>query len=288
MNWKHVKNLFLLLLIGVNLLLFYFVYTDYSETAFTDPVTAVHTASILQKDGILVAPSLLAARNDSVQTRSVSYDRESYLTAVAAFLLGKEPDGVYLLPSGIRAETTAGARVYLGNDLSVSYRAPDGGMAAEAALAKNTALPLTDEEKETTVAAFAAALDLPAEAIEDARYSKGGGCTFLRLEQRVGDIPIAGLSCTFGMAGDRIVYVEGRHFFGAPETNEEAPILNRVNILLSERDRGVRGTVTAITLCYALYEEAESETLRFVPAYEVRYADGNTSIVNAISGESIE
>lgn len=288
MNWKHVKNFFLLLLIGVNLLLFYFVYTDYSKTAFTDPVTAAHTASILQKDGILVSPSLLTAKNDNVQTRSVSYDRESYLTAVAAFLLGKEPDGIYLLPSGIRAETLAGACVVLGNDLSVSYRASGSGTAAEAVLAKNTALPLTDEERETAVAAFAAALDLPSEAIEDARYSKGEGCTFLRLEQRIGDIPIAGLICTFGMADGRIVYAEGRHFFGAPEANEEAPILNRVNILLSERDRGARGTVTAITLCYALYEDAESKMLRFVPAYAVQYADENTSIVNAISGESIE
>ena len=123
MNWKHVKHFLLLLLLGVNILLGYFVYTTFNDAFFTDTQPAARAASILEKDGIRVSEELLAARNDTADTLSTPYVRETYLLSVATLLLGKEADGIYLLPSGIRAETSEGDSVFLGNDLSIAFTA---------------------------------------------------------------------------------------------------------------------------------------------------------------------
>jgi len=287
-NWKHVKHFLLLLLVGVNLLLGYFVYTHFSETHFTDTLTAARTAEILQKDGITVSESLLAAKNDTADALSAPYTRENYLLSVATLLLGKEPDGVYLLPDGIRAETLSGESVLLGNDLSIDYCAQNGGATAKAEESMNRVLPYTEEEKKEAIAAFATLLSLPEDELKDAAFTKGDGCYLLYLQQAERGIPLSGFVCTFGIADGKLVYAEGRHFFGIPDEKAEAPLLNRVNILLSERDRGVQGKVTDIALCYALYEEAENEMLHFLPAYRIQYASGNVSVVGAIDGNPIE
>lgn len=285
MNWKHVKNLFLLLLIAVNLLLFYFVYSDYSETAFTDPVTAERAAALLRADGITVSETLLAEKNDTAKTLSVPYDREQYLLTAAAVLLGRSPDGIYLLPNGIRAETEDGEAVLLLNDLTVSYEAKDSIAAKDAY--QQARSPRTEEEEKAAVKAFSALLALPEETVQTAHISAKDGFTFLTLTQSADGIPLAGITCTFGMREGRLVYAAGRHFFGAPQKSEETPLLNRVNILLKERERGTRGTVKSISLCYALYEATESGSLLFVPAYTVTYADGSVSTVNAVSGDIV-
>ncbi len=288
MNWKHVKNLFLLLLIAVNLLLFYFVYSDYSETAFTDPVTAENVAALLRADGISVSETLLTKKNDTAKTLSVPYDREQYLLTAAAVLLGAAPDGIYLLPNGIRAETADGESAVLLGDLTISYRGKDSGnAAAEVCRQPSAHAPLSEEALETAVKAFSALLDLPEETVQAADIYAKEGFTFLTITQSADGIPFSGITCTFGMTRGALVYAEGRHFFGAPQQSEEAPLLNRVNILLKERERGTRGTVTDISLCYALYEATESESLLFVPAYTVTYADGSVSTVNAISGDIV-
>ena len=281
-NWKHVKHFLLLLLLGVNILLGYFVYTNFNGAFFTDTQTAARTASILQKDGIRVSEELLAARNDTADTLSTPYSREEYLLSVAALLLGKEADGIYLLPSGIRAETSEGDSVFLGNDLSIAFTAD--GVTADL----SAAVSMTEEEKKTALPAFATALLLAEKDIEGATLQKCGDLKLLTLAQTEHSLPLAGCVCTFGMAGDRIVYAEGRHFFGIPTEKSEAPLLNRVNILLKERDRGVQGEVTDISLCYALYEEADAAKLHFLPAYRIEYSDKNVSLVGAIDGIPIE
>lgn len=287
MNWKHVKNLFLLLLVGVNLLLGYFVYTDYRETAFTDPVTAGRAAAILAESGIHVSETLLTAKNDTATTLSSPYDREDYLLTAAAFLLGGTPDGIYLLPSGIRAERTDGEAVLLGNDFSVSYRATDGGETVEAELHTDRILPYTEEEKKEILPVFAEALSLSQTELDGAKLVKGAQCWLLTLTQTADGIPLVGMTCTFGMKDGRLVYAEGRHFFGAPDGRTEAPLLDRVNILFKERERGMTGTVMDISLGYALYESTEIGQLLFVPAYKVTYANGAVSTVNAVSGDIV-
>ena len=287
MNWKHVKNLFLLLLVFVNVLLGIFVYKNYRETAFTDSLTAERTAELLRRDGIYVSETLLAAKNDEADTLSVPYDREEYLLTAAAFLLGGTPDGIYLLPNGIRAETAGGESVLLGNDLSVSFFAKDGGEAVRAELQKNRILPHTEEEAREILPRFATLLSLSQNEVESGVLVKGDGVWLLTLTQTADGIPLADFTCTFGMQGDRLVYAEGRHFFGAPTEREEAPLLNRVNILLKEREDGVRGTVMDVSLCYALFEETERGALLFIPAYRITYADGNVSTRSAISGDIV-
>lgn len=287
MNWKHVKNTFLLLLVLVNLLLGFFVYKDYRETAFTPNETAARAVSILARDGIEVSETLLAVKNDTAATLSVPYDREEYLLTVAAFLLGSTPDGVYLLPGGIRAETADGESVLLGNDLSVRFFAADGGEAVKSELQKNRVLLHTEEEAKEILPRFATLLSLSQAEVEGGRLTKGDGVWLLTLTQAASGIPLADFTCTFGMQGDRLVYAEGRHFFGAPVDRTEAPLLNRMNILLKERERGREGKITDISLCYALYEETERGELLFIPAYKVAYGDGSVSTVNAISGDIV-
>lgn len=282
MNWKHVKHFLLLLLVGVNLLLGYLVYNHFNDTFFTDTATAARAVSILQKDGIRVSEELLAAKNDTADTLSAPYAREEYLLSVAALLLGKEADGIYLLPSGIRAETAEGDSALLGNDLSISFTA--SGVTADV----SAAFAMTDEEKKQAIPAFATALLLAEKDLENATFRKSGDLLLLTLTQTERSLPLAGCTCTFGMREGRIVYAEGRHFFGIPTEKSEAPLLNRVNILLKERDRGVQGTVTDISLCYALYEEADASKLHFLPAYRIEYSNKNVSLVGAIDGNPIE
>lgn len=287
MNWKHVKHVFLLLLIFVNILLGFFVYTDYRETAFTDPLTAARTVALLREKGIHVSEELLTAKNDVAATLSVPYDREEYLLTAAAFLLGGTPDGIYLLPDDIRAETAAGESVLLGNDLSIVFFAKDGGEAVRAELQKNRILPHTEEEAREILPRFAALLSLSQNEVESGVLAKGDGVWLLTLTQSADGIPLDGFTCTFGMRDGALVYAKGRHFFGAPEARTEAPLLSRVNILLKEREHGVVGKVTDISLCYTLYEETERGELLFIPAYRVTYEDGSVSTRNAISGDIV-
>lgn len=279
MNWKHVKNIFLLLLLFVNLLLGSFVYGDYRETAFTDSETAARAAALLRADGLRVSEALLAVQNDEAASYHAPYDREEYLMAAATFLLGEAPDSVYLLPHGIRAETEGGAFALLKNDLSVAFGTP---------FAAERTLSYTEEEGEAATVAFASLLRLTENELSDAGLQKTEDGWLLTLTQTIGGIPLADATCTFGMTDGKLVYAVGRHFFGAPDAREEAPLLNRVNILLKERERGARGSVVKISLCYALYENTERGLLSFIPAYRLQFANGEAHVVNAISGDIVQ
>lgn len=279
MNWKHVKTLLLVLLVAVNALLGYFIYTSYSSAAFTDTLTAERAASILKKSGIEADSALLSVKNDSAQRYTASYNREEYLLSLAAFLLGRSPDGVYLLPSGIRAETTGGEIIYANSDLSVSFALTDADREAA-----QRAVPVTDtEEAKNARIALASLLGYSEDAFDSVTVRKSGECVIMTITQTEGGIPLYGFDCTFGMRDGRIVYAEGKHFFGVAEEGDNEPLLNRVNILLSERKRQKSGKVLSIELCYIPYEDSENQQLHLAPAYAVSYADGSVSVVNAIS-----
>lgn len=282
MNWKYVKTLLIVLLLAVNCMLGYLAYNAYSETAFTDLSTAESTVRVLAEGGIKVSADMLAVKNDSAKTFVGEYSREDYLLSVAAFLLGEEPNGIFLLPSGIIAEGSSGKTVLLHNDLSVHYAAADEEEQTDI-------LPLTDEEElKNARELFASLLGYNKEAFGGMPVEKRGEMLLLSVSQSEGGIPLFGYDCTFGVKDGKIVFADGKHFFGEFAEDGEAPLLNRTNILLSEKARGSVGTVEKIELCYVLYEDTKQDLLRLIPAYSVSYADGNTSIINALDASLFE
>ena len=93
------------------------------------------------------------------------------------------------------------------------------------------------------------------------------------------------MTCVFGIKNGKIVYAGGKHFFGVPEGKEAAQLLDRVNIMFSEKQRGEVGTVSDISLCYTLYEDSQTDRMLFIPSYKITYEDGKTNTVNALSKE---
>lgn len=283
MNWKYVKALLIVLLVAVNCLLGYLVYTSYSEAAFTDAATARGAAEVLKKSGINVSADMLSVKNDEAKSLVTAYDREDYLLSVAAFLLGEEPVGAFLLPDGIRAENSLGETVLVENDLSVHYSLVDIDQDVA------SAQPIENkEELKSSRELFASLLGYDKSAFDGAEVRRSGDLLLLTVSQEESGIPLYGYDCTFGISGEKIVYASGKHFFGSFEESSEAPLLNRTNILLSEKTRGITGTVEKIRLCYVLYEDIKQDLLRLVPAYAVSYTDGHTSIINALDASLFE
>ena len=107
-SFKSVKNLFILLLVAVNIVLAYFAYSYYVSSHYTDGETAEKAAKILEKSGLFVDADMLGVKNDTADILYADYDRENYICLAAAILLGKEADGMYMLKDGVRAETLEG------------------------------------------------------------------------------------------------------------------------------------------------------------------------------------
>ena len=286
MNWKQVKSLLLLLLSAVNILLFAFVYNYYRTGNYTDEDTARRTVDILRKGDIAVSEELLTARNDSVDILHADYDREDYLCYAAALLLGKEAEGIYLLPDGIRAETAEGKVLSLGYDFSLRYVAPDADAGRLEAARQSAKAPAQDEICKAERSALEVLLSLPEGALQNAPCTHADGYTFITVEQTEGGIPLYGMQCCFGFSDGTLLYAEGKYCFGVPSKKTSEPLLNRINILFSEKERGKTGHITDIALCYTLYEDAQNGSLLYVPAYALTYADGETVAVSAISGKA--
>jgi len=283
LNWKYVKLLLIILLIAVNILLGNLIYDSYSDNAFTDDETAENVAKILEKSGISVDSALLAVKNDIALDYTAEFDREDYLLSVASFLLGETPVGVFLTPSGIRAENSVGETAFVALDMSVDYAADgiDG--------ASLRPRPITDEEKSEQVREkFASILGYTAKDLDGITMLEQDGIYVMTLTQSEDRIPLYGFECTFAIRDEKIVYASGKHFFGIFEESKEAPLLNRANILLSEKARGKSGNIAAINLCYVLYEDTKQGKIHLAPAYAVTYGEGETSIIDAKSAELFE
>lgn len=283
MNWKYVKLLLIVLLIGVNILLGNLIYDSYSDSAFTDDETAEKVSEIIKKSGIIADPSLLAVKNDSAKDYTAEFNREDYLLSVASFFLGENPVGVFLTPSGIRAENSKGETAYIYSDMTVHYVA--NGIDEDSLRGR----PIANEEAAESVRErFALILGYTAEDLDGITMLEQDGMYIMTLSQSEDKIPLHGFECTFAIKDEKVVYASGKHFFGAFDESEEAPLLNRANILLSEKTRGKSGTVADISLCYILYEDTKQEKIHLAPAYAVTYGEGDTSIIDAKSAEVFE
>ncbi|MBQ4556092.1 MAG: hypothetical protein IJA60_00410 [Clostridia bacterium] len=283
MNWKHTKTLLLILLAAVNIFLAFLATNFYSENNFTNDNTAASAAKILEKNGIVVDKAMLSARNDSADVLLCNYDREQYLCAVAALLFGKEADGIYRLPNGIRAETYEGASATIGYDLSLDYTSTE--LAGKGEVLRGITHSPEAGEVKAEKRMLETLLALPSGSLENAECIKAGVYTFITVDQVENGLPLFGMHCVFGIKEEKIVYANGKHLFCVPEEKYSAPILNRINILFSEKERGVTGTVKDITFCYTLYEDAKTDKMMLVPSYTVTYSNKNVTAINALNKE---
>ncbi len=281
MSFKNVKNLLILLLVAVNALLAFFAYNYYMSSHYTDGETAEKAAKILEKNGITVDGDMLSVRNDTADILFTEYDRENYICLAAAILFGKEADGMYMQRDGVRAETLEGEYAYLGYDMSIEFTAASDKDAIESALAKAKAAN-TDKAK-SACELLESMLSLQDSALDESNCTESGEYVFVTVNQTEGALTLYGMSCVFGLKGEKIVYASGKHFFGVPKGAEDAQLLDRVNILFSETERGVRGTLLDIKLCYTLYEDTDSCRMLYIPSYSLTYGDGSIHTVNAIS-----
>lgn len=281
MSFKSVKNLFIILLVAVNIVLACFAYNYHVSSYYTDGETAEKAAKILEKNGLSVNADMLGVRNDTADILYADYDRENYICLAAAILLGKEADGIYMLKDGVRAETLEGEYVYLGYDMAIEFSAAADKGAIENALASHKAAA-TDKAK-AACEFLENTLSLQSGVINEADCAESGEYVFVTVEQSENGLPLYGMKCVFGLRGEKIVYASGKHFFGVPKSAEDAQLLDRINILFSETERGHTGTLVGIDLCYTLYEDADSGKMMYVPSYSLAYSDGNVHTVNAIN-----
>ncbi len=283
MNWKHTKTFLMILLFAVNVFLFFLVANYYGEIFSTDDETVGSAVSLLKKGGITVDPKLLDIKTEAADILSCDYDRETYMCAVASLLFGKEADGIYLLPNGMRAETYEGQSALIGYDLSIEFEAAE--LSGKAKALSDSATPLPAGEAKKALAMLENLIKLPSGTLGDEKCFTAEGCTFITVLQKESGLPLHGMSCVFGIKNEKIVYASGKHFFYMPQDKKSTQILSRINILFSEKERGTTGDVSDITFCYTLYEEPENGKMLFVPSYSITYTGGKESVINAISKE---
>ena len=281
MSWKSVKNILILLLVTVNILLAVFAYNYYMGSRFTDGDTAEKAVTVLQKSGINVSSELLSVKNDTAPALYTSYDRESYVCLAANVLFGKEADGIYMLPSGVRAETLEGETAYIGYDMSLEFYA--AGEKDEITAALGNSKSVGGDSSKSARTFLENTLALESGSIKESDCKTSGDFVFITIDQAERGLSLYGMKSVFGVRGEKIVYAAGKYFFGTPAGEENAQLLNRVNILFSEKERGMTGALCDIELCYTLYEDEESELMLFIPSYALTYADGTIRAVNAIS-----
>ena len=125
MNWKYTKSFLILLIVLVDILLVRFCYDYYMAREFTARETAEDAVAVLQAGDIEVSADLLAVRADSAPTRRCAYTREDYARLVFGILCGKDADGFFLLPDGIRAVTADVDAARLGYDFSLEFVAAE-------------------------------------------------------------------------------------------------------------------------------------------------------------------
>lgn len=283
MNWKYIKSFLILLLVLVDVLLVKFCYDYYMAREFTPRTAAEDAAAVLAADGITVSPDLLAVQAAVAPPRRCAYTREDYARLVFGILLGETPDGFFLLPDGIRAVTADGDEATVGYDFSLRFTAA-GRDADEVEAAYAKGYPATADTAAVR-RALEALLGLEEGGAKNFPATTADGYVFFTRTSSADGIPLAKDACVFAFLGTELVYARGSYLFLATEATDAEPLLTRINILLSERRRGARGTVRDISLCYAPYEDAAEGTLWLFPVYRVTYADGSTSVVNAQSGE---
>lgn len=279
-NWSSTKTLLLVLLVAVNLLLGVYVYNHFKDNYFIGEDVAAEASEILKKSNIKVDASLLDGFNEDGDVLICSYEREDYVMLVASLLLGKEADGMYVLPHGVRAETFESETAVIGYDMSISFVSKElsdiDGLLGGAS-------PQSDSECKNERKTLERVLALPSGSLDGAECKKNGEYVFITVCQEENDIPLYGMDCVFGMHGEKIIYAKGKHLFCVPEEKQDTPILDRINIMFSEKSRGAEGEVVSITFCYTLYESSASKTMMLIPSYAVRYADGTVHAVNAVS-----
>ncbi len=283
MSWKNVKNFLIVLLVAVNVLLSVFAYKYYFASSFTDPDTAAVASAVLKNDGINISADILAVKKDTAEVLFCEYDREHYLALVCSLLFGKEADGIYLLPNGIKAETLEGDTVLLGYDMSIDYMST--ALQSEISSALALAKPLEAEAAKASRASLEKLIALPENSLSSASCTSFGDYVFIATEQVENSLSLYGMNCVFGIKNGKIVYANGKHFFSVPEEKENAQLLDKVNIMFSEKLREETGTVTDISLCYTLYEDSQNDRMMFIPSYKVTYEDGKQSAINALTKE---
>ena len=174
----------------------------------------------------------------------------------------------------------------LGYDFALRYVAPDVGEERLQTARQSAVVPAEGESCAAEKSALETLLALPEGALQNTVCTHADGYTFITVEQTESGIPLYGMECCFGFSGDVLIYAEGKYCFEIPAGKTSEPLLNRINILFSEKERGKTGRITDIALCYTLYEDAQNGALLFVPAYALTYADGESIAVSAISGKA--
>lgn len=278
MSWKSVKNFLIILLVLVNILLAFFVYKYYTNSRFTDSGTVESAAALLKESGIEVSNELINVKKENAKTLYVPYEREEYVCLVASVLLGKEADGMYMLPHGVRAEAGEGEIALIGYDMSIEYTA-SGENDILSLIEK--ASKADDGDAKTAISFLEEKIALAAGTADENDCSIYGDYVFVNVKQKENGIPLYGMDSVFGIKDGKIVYASGKYFFGVPESEEESQLLDRINILFSEKEQGMTGTVEEMELCYTLYEG--DGKMMLIPSYALRYADGNMRAINAIS-----
>ncbi|MBE6678949.1 MAG: hypothetical protein E7598_00335 [Ruminococcaceae bacterium] len=283
MSWKNVKNFLIVLLVAVNIVLSIYAYRYYFASTFTDADTAQIASEVLKSSGINIGADTLAVKKDSAETLYCSYDREHYLALVCSLFFGKEADGIYLVPSGIKAETLEGDSITLGYDMQINYT--NAALKDEITAALSKADPIEAEESKAVRQTLETLIALPENSLSDAECTAYGDYVFITANQFENSLPLYGMTCIFGIRNGKLVHADGKHFFGVPEGKESSQILDKVNIMFSEKLRGETGTVKDIRLCYTLYEDSLSDRMLFIPSYEILYEDGRTNAINALTKE---
>lgn len=285
MNWHPVKSVLLILLLLSNLFLLATTAGGRIERERQYAASAAQAASLLSQSGIEIDEAILAVRESAPLSYTFAAARTDLYCAAAERFLGCAPAEVFLLPDGLLAK--AGERaVRLAYDGRILFPAGSDDLSLPTGF---DALPPEKDAYAAEKRLLYALTLSDADTLAVRGCAKGGDTVYFNCQSKLGDLPVFACDCVFGVKDGKLTAADGKLFLaGGARTSVASPCLDRVNIMLSELRRGATGRVTGMTLCYAIFENAEKDKTYAYPAYEIVYENaGETQsvCVCALDGE---
>jgi len=303
MGWEKLKLVLVGVLVLANAVMFALVRSYYLETEYIPEETLTEMMELLSRDGIAVAESTVDTKKHRLVicegSRGDTYIED---TASALSQSGKElsfntPDGYVLtMKNGDRFAFSSGFGIrYLSGNAPESYtwngESPslrETGTLESAAAQKavvqflERALP---EERDVPS-------ELRAEFVSIGTDSESG-VVYCSCVQTANDAQIGNCSAVFAVFDGCVIEMNGAWCFSQIDATYSAQLIDQINILYSVKNKVLEERtensaavteIRSLTLGYAAYFEAETDSFYLIPVWNASLSDGRKYTVNSLNG----
>ncbi len=290
MNSKTILKILAVLLVSVNIILFFMVSSVYRSKYYISDGYIENTVSIFEKDGITVKAGAIPQKRFPGNVYSMSADTD-YYEKVSANITGEAVATRFLIPGGYEILTESGKSVEFadGYFFKYLYRAD---YVPEKVNGTESVSYGTKRRIEESIESFLSAGDdgyYPSElTVSDIKLDSEKGIYSASVTQTAAKTPIYGHTLSVILDKDEnVLYAEGKWSFTYDAERYTSQIYDQVNILFIDKAEAADDKPTSVhkvSPCYIIYRDEASSSVLFVPAWKIEYEGGAYKIYDAVNG----